>query len=135
MSIFVAARLLVAATGLIVGSGALYGGYGLLSDAAGMGAQQTWLDGSPFPDYTVPGLFLLVVIGGGMLATSALAFLGRPEAAAAALGMGVVILAWGIIETLTVGWRGGPQAVLLALFVVAPAIALIGVGRTALREH
>ena len=128
-------RLLVAATGLIVGIGALYGGYGLLSDAAALGAEEAWLDGSPFPDYTVPGLFLLVVIGGGMLATSALAFLGRPEAAAAALAMGTVILTWGIVETLTVGWRGGPQAVLLALFVVAPAVVLIGVGRVALRGH
>ena len=100
-------RLLVAATSLIVGIGGVYGGYGLLSDAAGMGAERSWLDGSPFPDYTVPGLFLLVVIGGGMLTTSALAFLKRPEAAPAALAMGTVILAWGIVETLTVGWRGG----------------------------
>jgi hypothetical protein len=126
-------RLVVAATGLIVGIGGLFGGYGLLSDADGLGAKQSWLDGSPFPDYTVPGLFLLVVIGGGMLAVATLALLGRSEAAAAAVVMGVVILAWGIVETLTVGWRGGPQVVLLALFVIAPAIVLIGIGRASLR--
>ena len=49
-------RTVLVSTELIVGIGALYGGYGLLSDADGLGAKQSWLDGSPFPDYTVPGM-------------------------------------------------------------------------------
>lgn len=59
-------------------AGALFGGYGLLSDAEGLGARQSWLQGSPFPDYTIPGLFLLIVIGGGMLLTAVSAALGLP---------------------------------------------------------
>jgi hypothetical protein len=46
------------------------GGWGLLSDAEGLGVRGSWLDGTPFPNYTVPGLVLLVVIGGGMLTTT-----------------------------------------------------------------
>ena len=65
-------RWIAAVTEVVVGVGAIFGGYGLLSDAEGLGAKQAWLDGSVFPDYTVPGLFLLVVIGGGMLTAAAI---------------------------------------------------------------
>ncbi len=105
----------------------------LPTDPAGLGAEQSWLDGSPFPDYTGPGLVLLVVVGGGMLVAAAAALLARESAAGAAATMGVVLLAWGVVETVTVGWRGTPQIVLLALFVVAPAAVLIAVGRASLR--
>jgi hypothetical protein len=126
-------RLVLVATELVVGIGALFGGYGLLADAEGLGAKESWLDGSPFADYTIPGLVLLVVVGGGLLAAAALAAFGHPAAAGAAVAMGVVLLVWGVVETVTVGWQGPPQVVLVAAFVVAPAAILIGIGRAALR--
>lgn len=126
-------RLVLVATELVVGIGALFGGYGLLADAEGLGAEQSWLDGSPFSDYRIPGLVLLVVVGGGLLTAAALAALGHRFAAGAALAMGVVLLAWGVVETLTIGWQGPPQVVMLAVFVLAPAAVLIGIGRAALR--
>ena len=126
-------RLVLVATELVVGIGALFGGYGLLADAEGLGAKESWLDGSPFADYTIPGLVLLVVIGGGLLTAAALAVSGHAAAAGAALVMGVVLLAWGIVETLTIGWQGPPQVVMLVVFVLAPAAVLIGIARAALR--
>jgi hypothetical protein len=108
----------------IVGVGAAFGGWGLLSDADGLGAKQQWLDGSPFPDYTVPGLVLLVVIGGGMLAAAAsTAMRARFEHGAAGL-MATLLLAWGATESVTIGWRGWQQAVLVGAFVIAPALVL-----------
>ena len=110
------------------GDRALYGGYGLLHDAEGFGAKQAWLEGSVFPDYTVPGVVLAVVIGGGMLAAAAItAFAGR-HASVAALVMGIVILGWGVVETLTLGLVGGAQIALLWAFVVAPGVALTLIG-------
>ena len=103
----------MAAIELIVGLGALYGGYGLLTDPEGMGAKQSWLDGSVFPDFTIPGLFLLIVIGGGMLVAAAAAMFSERYAAAAAATMGAVLLLWGLVETVTLGWLGGAQLVLL----------------------
>jgi hypothetical protein len=41
----------VIAVELLVGIGALFGGYGLLDDAEGLGMRDSWLEGSPFPDY------------------------------------------------------------------------------------
>lgn len=116
----------VAAVEIVVGLSAVFGGYGLLSDTEGLGARQAWLAGSVFPDYTVPGIFLLVVIGGGMLVAAAVTILAPPYAAPAAGTMAAVLAAWGLIETLTIGWRGIPQLVLLGAFVAAPAF-LIGV--------
>jgi hypothetical protein len=100
----------------IVGVGAIYGGLRLL------------LEGTSFADYTVPGLVLLVVVGGGMLLTASSALRHSRFAGVAALTMGGALLAWGVVETLTIGYRGGGQLVLVGLFVVAPAAPLIWIG-------
>jgi hypothetical protein len=115
----------------IVGVGALFGGWSLLLNAERLGAHQTWLEGSPFPNYVIPGLVLLVVIGGGMLATAAAATFRSHLAGAAAFAMGIVLVVWGAVETLTIGYRGPGQVVLLALFVAGPAVCLLEVGRRA----
>ena len=117
-------RWIVAATEIVIGVGAVFGGYGLLSDAEGLGAKQAWLDGSVFPDYTVPGLFLLIVIGGGMLGAAAITVFARGRARIAAGVMATVLVLWGLTETVTIGWRGWQQIVLVGAFVVAPAVIL-----------
>jgi hypothetical protein len=124
----------VAAIEAIVGAGGIFGGYSLLSDAEGLGARQSWLAGSPFPDYTIPGLVLLVVIGGGMLAASAVTLLARRHASVAALCMAPTLILWGAVETLTIGWRGMAQLGLVAAFVAVPALALALYGARALRR-
>jgi len=114
----------IATVEIVVGVGAVYGGYSLLTDAEGLGAKQDWLEGSVFSDYTVPGLFLLVVIGGGMLAAATVTMLAPAYAARAAGIMAAVLVAWGAVETVTIGWRGTGQLVLVGAFVAAPALAL-----------
>ncbi len=123
----------VAAVEAIVGAGAVYGGLGLLRDAEGLGAKQSWLAGSVFPDYTVPGLVLLVVLGGGGLAAALATFAGWRGAPLAALSLAAALVVWGVTETLTIGWHGAPQLVLLAAFVAGPALALALFGARALR--
>ena len=113
-------RAAIAAIALFNGVGAVFGAYNLLRDAEAFGVRTSWLSW-PFTDYTVPGLFLGLVIGGGMLATAALAIAGRPAAAAAALVMGTIEAAWLVIETIVVGFHG------------ASAIALVLLGRQAMR--
>ena len=122
------ARVAVIAIGGVIGVGALFGGYGLLSDAEGLGVKESWLEGTPFADYRVPGLVLLAVIGGGMLLTATSALLRSRFGGLAALTMGLTLLVWGAVETITIGYRGAAQLVLLAVFVVAPALPLIKIG-------
>jgi hypothetical protein len=123
------ARIVVAAVALVVAAGAFFGGWGLLSDAERLGVKQAWLDGSPFPSFVVPGAVLLVVIGGGMLFTAATALARSKFAGSAAFLMGILLLVWGAVETATIGYRGGPQVVLLAVWVVGPALPLLWIGR------
>jgi hypothetical protein len=118
------ARWGIATVEIVVGGGAVYGGYSLITDAEGLGAKHDWLDGSVFPDYTVPGLFLLTVIGGGMLGAATVTMLAPAHAARAAGIMAAVLVAWGAVETVTIGWRGMGQVVLVGAFVAAPALVL-----------
>src|SRR5215212_5819566 len=52
---------------LFLAPGALYGGAALLADINGtpMGMPAEWLQGTIFPNFLVPGLFLFVVFGVG----------------------------------------------------------------------
>jgi hypothetical protein len=102
--------LLVAALELLIAVPAVPSGIALMRD--GMGMDRAWIDHTLLPDYTIPGVLLLAVVGGGAAAAAAVTLvrpqLGRP----AALAAGVVLLLWLAIETLMIGWHGGPQLVL-----------------------
>ena len=121
-------RWAVVAVALAMGVGALFGGYGLLSDAEGLGLEEAWLRG-PFDDYTVPGLFLLVVIGGGMLALAVLGAARSRWSALGALAMSAVLAAWLVIETAVIGYRGAAQLPLLVLCGGSAAVLLLLGGR------
>ena len=124
-----AERIALVAIELVVAVGAVFGGLSLLRDPDGLGVDRAWLEGSAFPDYTIPGVVLLVVIGGGMLAAVAITIWLPRHAGLAAEVMAAALLIWGTVETVTIGWRGTMQVVLIATFVVAPAIALVFLGR------
>jgi hypothetical protein len=114
---------------VVVAIGAVYGGLSLVADPDELGVDHAWLAGSVFPDYTIPGLVLLVVIGGGMLTAAAITAWAPRLAGLAAEVMAAALLVWGTVETVTIGWRGTTQLVLIAMFVVAPGIALVFLGR------
>jgi hypothetical protein len=121
--------LLVAIEGF-VGVGALFGGYQLMSDAEGFGVEETWLEGTPFSSYAIPGLVLFAVIGGGMLAAAALAALGSRYAALAAFLIGFTLVGFLTVETLLMGYQGAKQIRLVAM-VAIPALVMIAVGWSA----
>jgi hypothetical protein len=62
-----------------------------------------WLSGSPFPDYFVPSLFLLVVVGGSMLIAALLVLLRPCRGARASLLAGVVLMLWIIVQVAIIG--------------------------------
>ena len=117
-------RRALVALELFVGIGAVYGGIELLVDAEGFGMKEAWLDGTPFPDYTVPGLVLLVVIGGGMIATAAIKLAGSRLAAPV---MGAAVLVFLAVETVAIGYHGATQLPLLVTTGLA-ALAVIVLG-------
>ncbi len=116
--------------------GGLAGAYGLLADpsGAGMGVSLDLLAQTPVRDFTLPGLFLLVVYGLAPLATIyglwALPEWGRKWAWRAAVGLGVVLILWVALEFWLWGWAYfsvwepimGVLGVLILALAVAPAV-------------
>lgn len=123
-------RSAIAALELFVAAGAVYGGVNLLADAEAFGMRTEWLHGSPFPDYTVPGIALLAGIGGGMATAAVLALRGNRTAPAAARLMGAALLVFLAVETAVLGYRGIMQVVLLVAMGV-PALVLLRTRRDA----
>ena len=90
-----------------MGLAAVAGGVGLVRDGSGL--DTAWIEHTLLPSWTIPGVLLAVLVGGGMLTAAAISLRDRALAAPAALAMGAVLLVWLAVETLMIGWHGGPQ--------------------------
>jgi hypothetical protein len=74
----------------------LAGGIGLLTGA--IAAPLDWLEGSPFVDYTFPGLALAIIVGGSMLLAAATIFTGREIGVLASGFAGFAMMIFEIVE-------------------------------------
>lgn len=83
----------------------------------------SWLDGSPFPDYRIPGLFLAVVIGGANLTSALLLWRRHPLGPILSLATGLLLVTWLAIQTAILGLRHWSQGLWWLLF---PLVALLG---------
>jgi len=92
-------------TELIVALGALPAGWLLMThpDGSGMHMSVDLLQGSPFPDYLIPGVFLFTVNGLFQLAASVLGFLRHRWAGYAGLALGIVLVSWICIQVTIIG--------------------------------
>jgi hypothetical protein len=105
---------------LFLAAGGLYGGIAMLLDPSGGALQMAEvLPSLPVPDYTLPGLFLLVVMGAaplglayGLLARPAWAWAeplsraGRHHWAwSGTLALGLVLGAWLVVQGFLIGFR------------------------------
>jgi hypothetical protein len=83
-----------------IGLGALAGGFGLVKDPSGsaLGLPMSFLEGSPFPDFLIPGMFLLAVHGIGSMIGAGLSFTRRRYAQEIAIVLGAILIAWIVIQ-------------------------------------
>lgn len=91
-------RITLAVIEAAVGLGAIGGGLAILTGAFDQWFSLTWLQGTPFNDYTIPGLVLLVVVGGGMLLGATTQFIQREWAVLLSAALGLILLGWEIVE-------------------------------------
>jgi hypothetical protein len=95
-------RYLLGVILILVAINALGGGY--YGMAGAMNIPVEWLDGSPFSDYFIPGLFLFIVIGGSTLISGIAVFRRLRIARKAAFFCGIVILLWIAVQISIIGY-------------------------------
>jgi hypothetical protein len=85
-----------------IGLGAIGGGIALLIGAFAQWLPVAWLQGTPFNDYTIPGLILTMVVGGGMMLAAATLFSQREWAVLLQASMGLILIGWEIVEVVII---------------------------------
>jgi len=87
-----------------IGLGALGGGFMLVRDPSGSALELpiSLLEGSPFPDFLIPGIFLLAVNGVGSMIGAGLSFTRRQYAQEIAIVLGAILVAWIVIQVVII---------------------------------
>jgi hypothetical protein len=125
-------RITLAVIEALIGLGAIGGGIAILTGAFDQWFAVAWLQGTPFSDYTIPGLILLIVIGGGMLLAAAAQFIQREWAVLLSAVMGFVMLGWIAFEVAIVDRY--TQAIVpstLVQQILFPVLGLVMIGLAA----
>ena len=105
----------------IIALNAIGGGcYGLAGAAS---VPQEWLEGSPFHSYFIPGLILLVVVGGSTLFASVAVFRKASWAPLLSMITAIILFGWIITQLLIIGYVSWMQP---AIFSSAAVILLLG---------
>ncbi len=84
--------------------GAMGGGFMLVKDPSGsaLGVPLSLLEGSPFPNFLIPGIFLLAVNGVGSMIGAVLSFTRRRYAQEIAIVLGAILVAWILIQVVII---------------------------------
>ena len=90
---------------VFIGIGAVPAGLAMVIHPAGndLGMTIEMLSKSPFPDFFIPGIFLLTINGFGNLLGAVVSFLHHPLAGKIAVGLGLFLILW---ITVQVYWLG-----------------------------
>ena len=88
----------------LIGLGALGGGFMLVKDPSGSALELpiSLLEGTPFPDFLIPGMFLLIVNGIGSMIGAGLSFTRRRYAQELAMVLGAILVAWIVIQVIII---------------------------------
>lgn len=110
----------LAAWQLFIGLGAVVGGLGLVLDPSGgnLGLPLAWLERSPFPDYLIPGLYLLLVNGVGSLVGGILSWRRHRYAGEIGMALGALLMLWIIAQVWWIGLSHWLQPVYFSFGVV-----------------
>jgi hypothetical protein len=118
-------RIALVVLEVFVALGAIAGGIGLLTGA--IPASLEGLQGSPFVDYTIPALSLMVIVGGGMLLAAATILSGREIGVLASALAGLMMMGFEVVEAAVIDRIGGSEllfAISLQAFYFALGLAI-----------
>jgi hypothetical protein len=120
---------------LFQGLSGIAGGIGLISDPTGVSLQipLEWLEGSPFHNYLVPGIVLLVILGIFPVVVFFGLFQNRQWAWHAALFTAIALLIWIIVEIMVIGYQAQPP--LQLIYGLVGLFILVTVLLPQIRKH
>jgi hypothetical protein len=102
---------------------AVAGGVYLLAGARGL--SRDWLRGTPFKTFLWPGLALIVLVGGSLLAAAILLVLDAHAGRLVSVEAGVVLLGWSAFVLSTAGYRHPLQLLSVALGIAVVVLSLL----------
>jgi hypothetical protein len=110
--------------------GAIGGGFGLLRGVVfNYEVPVAWLAGTPFSDYTIPGLMLVIVVGGSTLLAAVTVFIDREWAVLVSVLAGLLMVGYLVVEAVYIDSKVGnalPTALGLQLFYFVLGLAIFG---------
>jgi hypothetical protein len=119
-----AIRILLLVVEAIIGLGAIGGGIAILTGVFDQWLPLAWLQGTPFTDFTIPGLTLLIVIGGGMLLAAATILIQREWTVMLSAVMGLAMIGFEIVEVATIDRF--PDAIIPSTLAQQGLMAVLG---------
>lgn len=119
-----AIRILLLVIEAIIGLGAIGGGIAILTGAFDQWLPLAWLQGTPFTDFTIPGLTLLIVMGGGMLLAAATILIKREWTLILSAVMGLAMIGFEIVEVATIDRY--PDAIIPSTLAQQGLMSLLG---------
>lgn len=111
----------------IVALGAIPAGLSLIADptGTGLGLAPEILEGTPFQNYLIPGLFLLLVNGFGNVAGAFYSFKRKKLSAELGLILGILLLGWILIQVYLIGWTNFLQTIFFIVAIVEIVLSLV----------
>lgn len=109
------------------GVGGIGGGLYLVLDPDGglIGLPLEWLEGSPFPDYLIPGITLVTILGIFPIVVAVAILQQKRWGIYGSIVVGAGLIIWMVVELLVVGYQSEPP--LQVIFgCVGVAILLLG---------
>jgi hypothetical protein len=115
-----------------IGLSALQGGVALLKGDFLNVAPVNWLAGTPFSDYMIPGLALVIIVGGSAILAAATVFIEREWAVLVSVLAGLIMIVFEVVEVVSVDGKVAanalPMAIGLQLFYFVLGLTVFGLG-------
>jgi len=133
-------RIALLAIAAFIATSAIEGGVAVLGGVVfGYELPLSWLAGTPFVDYTSPGLALAIVVGGSALLAAATVFIHREWALLVSMVAGLVMAGYLLVEVISIDSKLGdalPTSLVIQLFYFVLGVALFGLaGFLWMREY
>jgi hypothetical protein len=103
---------------------AVWGGIELASGAADFQLPTEWIAPLGLHSWLLPGIALIVLIGGSMAVAAVTSWLAIPHAAATSVAAGVILVGWLAFQLVLFGLQAPVQVITAVLAAAVLAIAL-----------